>query len=685
MVADAARAARAAALEEKKRRLEELKARRLKRGENAGNSAAAAARRPTSAGNLDEYIDNLLKKGPASGTSSAAAEKVPASQPAAVENGVATAATVTADGAAVTATTTETATTATSTGDDGSATNNVIAVSVPPSAVPPVKVVETFTISTQTDKEDFPPELESEEEDDAKDEKEKEAEKKNAETAETAKETQESTTVQAKILSSEDMEAEITSKPFSTFLNTASKKVERMLGTPVLADLLVNYVGEGDDDVGAEREKASDGSRFVSAHQIFECAKWTGTRDVTDMDWSPLHRELMLTSYHMQGGFGAANGTGAALSAISPDDTPSSSLAPRSGELQSDGLALVWNLAMPSRPEHIFTCGSPVLSTRFHPTEAPLVVGACHSGQIVIWDVRAGRLPVQRSSLTTVASATKGHAHPICSMEIVEGGSGLVTAATDGKVNFWSLANLRDAAESLQVKGNISCLAVAPESNTLVCGDENGDIHTIQPSPTAAGGGSGAPRASRRPVRTLDTGDDISNCGHFGMVTSVATKTLSKKDAGRVGLSKGFLRGSGGLVLTSGIDWTTKLWAPAYSDKPLLSLVSHSYDYMSDVQWSPTHPSLFATASSNGTMGLWNLASSLDEPISGSEGIVVEKNATSGRGLNKLKWSSDGRRILVASADRVHVLSMSEEALRKKGDEETKLMHQLTSRGLLEP
>jgi len=282
-------------------------------------------------------------------------------------------------------------------------------------------------------------------------------------------------------------------------------------------------------------------------------------------------------------------------------------------------------------------------------------------------------------------------------MEIVEGGSGLVTAATDGKVNFWSLANLRDAAESLQVKGNISCLAVAPESNTLVCGDENGAIHTIQPSPTAAGGGSsGAPRASRRPVRTLDTttggSDDPShtsntntNSGHFGMVTSVATKTLSKKDAGRAGLSKGFLRGSGGLLLTSGIDWTTKLWAPAYSDKPLLSLVSHSYDYMCDVQWSPTHPSLFATASSNGTMGLWNLASSLDEPISGSEGIVVEKHATSGRGLNKLKWSSDGRRILVASADRVHVLNMSEEALRKKGDEETKLMHQLTSRGLLEP
>jgi dynein intermediate chain len=50
-------------------------------------------------------------------------------------------------------------------------------------------------------------------------------------------------------------------------------------------------------------------------------------------------------------------------------------------------------------------------------------------------------------------------------------------------------------------------------------------------------------------------------------------------------LSKGFARGAHGLVLSCGVDWTTKLWAPAYADKPLLNLLSHSYDYMSDVQW----------------------------------------------------------------------------------------------------
>lgn len=399
-MADAARTARAAALEEKKRRLEELKARRLKRGDEAKN--APSAPKSTGTGNLDEYIDDLLKTSSTTvaGVAPAAVEKPPDAQPPEDSSKPAPP---------------PTTTTATATDD-----NNVIAVAVAPAAAPPVQKVETFTISTQTEKDDLPPDVESEEEEEAKEQPDKDGETK-TEAEETAVGKEDSASFSPKILSPEQTEAEIVSKPFSSFLNTASKKVERVLGTPLLADLLVNYVGEGDDDVDKQAEKASDSSRFVSVHQVFECAKWTATRDVTDMDWSPLHRDFMLSSYHMQSS-APHGGTGAALSAISPDATPSSSLAPRSGELQSDGLALVWNLSMPSRPEHIFTCGSPVLTSRFHPTEAPLVVGACYSGQIVVWDVRAGRLPVQRSSLTTVASATKGHAHPICSMEIVEGG-----------------------------------------------------------------------------------------------------------------------------------------------------------------------------------------------------------------------------------------------------------------------
>lgn len=260
----------------------------------------------------------------------------------------------------------------------------------------------------------------------------------------------------------------------------------------------------------------------------------------------------------------------------------------------------------------------------------------------------------------------------------------MVTSSTDGRVNFWSLASLREPVESIQVGESVSCFAVAPESESLILGDENGALFAVSSSSQSTG-----QRSSRKHARKLDsTNAEGENFGHYGMVTSVSTKTLKKgtsssANAQSAGLSKGFLRGVGGLVLSSGVDWTVKLWHPVYSESPLLSMVSHSYDYMSHVQWSPSHPSLFATASSNGTVGLWNLATSMEEPLTGQDGLVIEPDAMSGRGLNKLKWSTDGRRMAVASADRVHVLGFTEDVIRPKGDEESKVMNQLMTRGLI--
>jgi len=182
--------------------------------------------------------------------------------------------------------------------------------------------------------------------------------------------------------------------------------------------------------------------------------------------------------------------------------------------------------------------------------------------------------------------------------------SGLVTASTDGKINFWSIANLRDPAESLQIGGDsASCCTVAPESESLLFGDGNGGLHAIQSASSSTQGQRSARRTVRKfdvtnmdpstPVTKasttgggVDDGEKTAVSGHFGMITSVSAKTIPQGASTRsAGLSKGFLRGSGGLVLTAGVDWSVKLWAPAYNDQPLLSWVSNSYDYMSDVQW----------------------------------------------------------------------------------------------------
>lgn len=688
---DAARAQRAAALESKKKRLEQLKARQRERG-----TSKPPALVPDSSSNLDEYIDGLLKSIPA----------VP---------GVITTP-VTLGGVGSDSVSGKGSVDGTKGTEDGGASETVVMSNLIPQkvGVPLIaqkREIVTFAMSTQTEDEDFPVEQEQEiateensdknkNKDDAAVEK---AEKKDNRDSDYDDMSASMKFLQPKILSKDEVEKEVQIPSFGTFLSTASKKVERVLGAPLLADLLVNYVGETDTGNSNSKRIGNKAShkhtgRFVASRQLYECQKWTKHRDVTDVAWSHLHRELFLSTYSHPST--TAHGISSnAMSAIGEKGkTSSASATPRTGELQSDGLALVWNLSMPNRPEHIFTCGSPVTTGRFHPTESSLVIGACQSGQLVVWDVRAGRLPVQRSSLTAIVGASKSHTHPICSMEVIEGGSGLVTADTNGKVNFWSIGNLREPAESIQINDSLSCLTLAPETDALIFGDGNGGLQTVQASATSQG-----QRSSRRTVKKFidpnsiedDSGSTSksNNKYHYGLVTAISAKTIPSGASSRsVGLSKGFLRGSGGLLLSSGVDWCVKLWAPAYNDQPLMSWVSHSYDYMSDVQWSPAHPSLFATASSNGTLGLWNLASSLEEPITGSSGILIESDSESGAtatpglsGLNKIKWSLDGRRLLVASGNgRVHVLGLSEEVLRQKGDEDARIMGHLISRGLLE-
>jgi len=717
-MADEARSGRSAALEAKKRRLQELKERRNQRAQSHHATPHISPHKPlaspvkdggrptSSGGDLDDYINGLL------------------SNPVPVKNTVVEKVEV---AATVAPATPQKLVAAVNVHDYGE--------SVVPAATnaPSRPQVEMYTISTQTLEEEFPPPMVEETESTPSEEDTKEDETEVEEMKEDAMEVPE--------LTKEERDSTLTSTPFSSFFTSASKKMERLLGSraDALEELLIDadYSHEHDDEEATKslqkRGSAAKGLLTKSGTSVvFQCGNWTKGRILSDVEWSGTHKELLVTSYQMpKSCMGSdAMGTGgdrasvtsdsaATAAAVAAKKAPSSSLIPRVGELQADGLALVWNLAMPNRPEYIFTAPSPVLVSRFHPTEPHLVMGGCASGQIVLWDLRSGgRLPVQRSSLSVAAGKSegeggplRGHSHPIVGMEVSDSGSALVTAASDGRINLWSLSQLRDPAESFTIPGNISSLAIAPLSNSFVCGDESGDVFTVLPQSSGSAQSHARGGGSRRTVRKFETskqsnasgaggnngGGEGAVAGHFGVVTAVATKHHKKGMLGNHAMSRGFLRGSAGLVLTCGVDWTTKLWAPAYTDQPLISFLSSSYDYMCDVQWSPTNPTVFATASSNGTLGLWNLATSLDEPLSGSDGIPLESSTNESAStsstslgptprnyaLNKIRWSEDGKRLAVASGDELHIVGVTEDVSKGKSEDEGRMMSNLTARGFL--
>lgn len=790
------RAQRAAALEEKRRKLDELKKSRKRRDEDTAklkaiSSSGGGAGSNSSTNNLDEYIDGLLSQPSAAATATVSISQSKSEDD--LDETKSTDSVAVKSGAGDVKSTQSLA---------SNVASEVAGTSSTSAHAPIPKVVEMYAVATQTEEEDFPePSRDADEEEDDDDER---AAATNGKKASSTPASDAVATPSAKpdangelesdpkLLTAEQVQKEVSSGTFSSFINAASKKVERVLGTPLLADLLLELGDETKKDDSSAMDQ-TDTSRFITSRILLECPKWTLGRDVTDIDWSPLHRDLLLSTYHSRSGPSTA--ATSTTDGIAYGASSSSSLTPRTGDLQSAGLALLWSLALPTRPEHIFTSpSSPVTAGRFHPVESPLVLGGLESGQLVVWDVRVGKLPVQKSALTsTVAgSSTKGHTYPLTGMEIIEGGVsfrngscvdeggffgvathlfsvsherlsflsrrrcqqlGLATSSTDGRLNFWSFASLREPVESLQVSDSLSCFTVLHETGGLLAADDSGNLYSIGTPPsasasTAASQGtsqrasssstsSSSTSASRKQVRKLEAtlgatatttadGDaaaaTTSSVGHFGLVTALSAKSLKRSTITTSTTSTGSgnrpSAGTSGLVLSSGIDWTVKLWAPTWTEAPLLqSWVSHSYDYMTHVQWSPNHPSLLATASSNGSLGLWNLATSLEDPLTGVDGLTVTDpqqrrtddlastvtgsaassssssppspplrkpgGGNGGGGLNKLQWSGDGRRLAVAAGDALHILALNDEISRPKGDEEDKVVNQLMARGLL--
>ncbi len=64
-------------------------------------------------------------------------------------------------------------------------------------------------------------------------------------------------------------------------------------------------------------------------------------------------------------------------------------------------------------------------------------------------------------------------------------------------------------------------------------------------------------------------------------------------------------------------------------------------DYVYDVSWSPTHSGIFACVDGTGTLDIWNLNKSFEQP---SCSFNVDN---CNRALNKLKWSLNGHEIIV--------------------------------------
>ncbi|EWM26929.1 dynein intermediate [Nannochloropsis gaditana] len=319
-----------------------------------------------------------------------------------------------------------------------------------------------------------------------------------------------------------------------------------------------------------------------------------------------------------------------------------------------------------------------------------------------------------------------GHTYPVHALatETAAGGNAhvLLSASADGRVCRWDLSRLSeplDVASVSDVPGDgpvvgkreesqpqqpqdVSIMAVVLQKDEngrdeMLLGGKNGHIY-CQPAPGAAPSPS-LPSLPSFPAHRHVAARQWQ--AHGSLITALSlhpstrTSSLSSSKFRRSSLSS--------LLLSSSLDCTIKLWHTHRPPKPLVSSFTHganAYDYVNDVAWCPSHPCIFASVSSGGLLGLWNLNHSLEAPflpLFPVTGSVADKPAspTPTRGpsapagsaqignrslfppttppssppvaLTRLAWAGNGKRLAVGdTSGRIHVLGMAEEVRERE-------------------
>ena len=98
-----------------------------------------------------------------------------------------------------------------------------------------------------------------------------------------------------------------------------------------------------------------------------------------------------------------------------------------------------------------------------------------------------------------------------------------------------------------------------------------------------------------------------------------------------------------------------------------------SEDYIYDVSWHPTNPSLFSTVNNDGYLDMYDLTRNVELPI------VQEKVGR--HGLNKCRWNNDGSAIVTGdSAGTMNMYILAEKYRKMDGskyEDLTKYLNQV--------
>ena len=413
-----------------------------------------------------------------------------------------------------------------------------------------------------------------------------------------------------KILSKDESKQVQQTPEFLHFFSKASRLIERGLYSEddVIGSFERLEVEESDAGVSKDT-KLIEKVSFMKDNPI--------KRAITNIDWSPQHNELFLCTYY-----------------VSENEWDTA---------ETDGLINIFSVNMPSQPELTLTSVSQITSCIFHPLEPYLVLGGTVAGNVIIWDMREKRnYPVIKtatsdSMIKSIQTFTKDNQY-----------NNIISVANNGTVCVWAKNMMKEPQKKIELSHNnndvsVHCVDVPEgETNQFYIGSEDSNVYQA--------------KIHTKSQSEQNLGEVYS--GHMGTIFSLNYHPLITERKSE----------ASNLMLTTGADWRLGLWQPRAKKDPLFMYEADCEIY--DAQWSPVHPSVFATCNGNGQIDLWDISKETEEYRYRCE---VDKRA-----INKIKWSNDGKRLISGNTNgTIKLWNVEKEFYQYRDEDFVKLEKQL--------
>eukprot|EP01084_Bolivina_argentea_P002678 4944_1 len=418
------------------------------------------------------------------------------------------------------------------------------------------------------------------------------------------------------------------------FLESALRKNEQH---SIFIEANLNILG----GIGNKQDNKME--KLVKLHEI--SLPYTNNRAITCLDYDYNFSDRFLASY-----------SGINIGGAYPQDDNKTQQSMNMNE--PDGLIIIYECKSINNEENDeyklnkkLECQSMINCATFHPTKENIIIGASVSGQVLGWDIRLNKkTPTIRTEFSSSC-----HTQPIFALNFYnniglnEKIQQILTLSNDAKLCIWRDDMLYKPNNEYILKLNktstnsstndkqpkeitTTCLSYYNDNNNkLYFGSDEGCIYTCNLNLNKLNISSSS---SNDDKELLITSYISQPYAHYGPITCI---NFHKKI---------------NIYLTSSFDWTVKLWHTQLN-KPI-SIFNNMQDYIYDVKWSPTNPSIFAIGDGSGNLTIFDLNISFEHPVSEPTNILNKENEKKNVdqvSITKILWSPNGKKIIVGDSN----------------------------------